>query len=476
MVGRVLGLAGRRRSEPDRAALILAAADAATFEWDFVRDELTLSSQMAAMTGLPAGVVPARGGKALYDHLHPADIAPLARALAAGLDPRDRRDVQFRLIRPDDGRQLWLAGAVVALRGGRGERLGVLGVVRDISGEKAEADHREAMVSDMDHRVKNAFASVQSLAAQSARRAVSLEAFLETFFGRLEALSSAHTLLTGSRWRGAPLSQIAAAELGGLPEGRANWEGDDIVVGPRATHTLTLALHELSVNAARHGALSTSEGRVDVRWNATPQGGFELIWTETGGPPVSPSTRRGFGSTLLERVTGRELGGSVSLDFRPEGLRAILTGDAGACIATASANGPVPTSTPPGASRGAQGETDIKGLKILIVEDVVLLSLELEAGLTESGAHVVGCAADLDEALAMLALDFDVAVLDANLRGRSVTPMANELAARGIPFIFATGYGEAGAAPAGFSVPVVRKPYNVRQIAAALVAATTREG
>jgi two-component sensor histidine kinase len=469
-------MAGWRRGESESAALILAAADAGAFEWDFARDELNVSGPLATMTGLPPGATPARRGKALYDHVHPADVTVLARVLSAGLDPRDRRDIQFRLIRPTDGRQIWLSGGVVGLRGGRGERLGALAVVRDVSAEKAEADHRDTLTAEMDHRVKNVFASVQSLAAQSARRSVSLEGFLETFFGRLEALASAHTLLTGTRGRGAQVGQIAAAEMGGLPVGRAHWEGADIVLNPRATHTLTLALHELSDNAARHGALSGPEGRVDVQWRGTPQGGFELIWTESGGPSVAAPTRRGFGSTLLERVTGRELGGGVSLEFRPEGLRAILTGDASARVALASATGLTPAKAPPGDSRGAQGDIDIRGLRILIVEDVVLLSLELEAGLIESGAQVVGCAADLDEAMAMLALDFDVAVLDANLNGRSVTPVAYELAARGIPFIFATGYGDAGAAPTGFSAPVVRKPYNVRQIAAALVAATTRDG
>jgi CheY-like chemotaxis protein len=110
-------------------------------------------------------------------------------------------------------------------------------------------------------------------------------------------------------------------------------------------------------------------------------------------------------------------------------------------------------------------------VRVLIVEDAVLLALELESGLTESGVRVVGSAADLDEAIRMLDLAFDVAVLDANLNGRSVTPVADALTRRGIPFIFATGYGEAGAAPAGFNVPVVRKPYNIHQIATALAEA-----
>jgi two-component sensor histidine kinase/CheY-like chemotaxis protein len=436
---------------------------------------------MAAITGLASGPAPARGGQALLDHVHPDDVDALRREGPEQLRRLDRCDLKFRFMRPDDGRQIWMALTALPERGGGGEIAGVVGVVRDISAEIGEADQKDALVAELDHRVKNVLASVQSLAAQSARNTVSLDAFLKTFSGRLEAMAAAHTLLTATRWRGAAISQIAAAELGGLAQGQACWEGPAIVLNARATHALTLALHELSANAVRHGALSAEAGRVEARWRETADGGFELTWTEVGGPIVTTPARRGFGRTLLERVTGRELGGEVRLDFRSEGLRAVLTGNAGARAAP-DAPGPEriqppppPAAEPPaGASRGVQREADIRGLRILIVEDAVLLGLELESGLTECGAHVVGAAADLAEALSMLDLDFDAAVLDANLNGQSVTPVAKILLSRGVPFIFATGHGEAGAAPEGFSAPVVRKPYNIRQIAAALAIALGR--
>jgi DNA-binding response OmpR family regulator len=129
-----------------------------------------------------------------------------------------------------------------------------------------------------------------------------------------------------------------------------------------------------------------------------------------------------------------------------------------------------------GASKGEDAGHDIRGVRVLLVEDAVLLAIELEAGLTEAGAHVIGTAANLEEAQRMARLPLDVAVLDANLNGQSVMPVAHALASRGVPFIFATGYGDAGAAPEGFDAPVVRKPYNVRQIAAALVTALAAGG
>lgn len=477
----------RPRLEEERASLALTAAGMGEFEWDLTRDVFLVSERMAAITGLPAGPMPADGGQASYAFVHPADVAGLRALVADSLDREERFDVRYRIVRPGTGEVLWMDSAAVIVRDGEGKIEKVIGVLRDISAQKAKEDEREALVAELDHRVKNVLASVQSMASQSARRTVSLDAFLKTFSGRLDAMAAAHTLLTTTRWRGAEIGHIAAAELGGLAFGQARWEGPEIVLNPRATNSLTLALHELGSNAVKYGALSIESGRVDVRWAANEDGGFTLTWTEMNGPCVIAPSRLGFGHTLLEKVTGRELGGQVDIEFCPNGLRATIRADA-----TARAQGPAGDSTPArdspaarqpdysaidtagGESVGESARDDITGVRVLIVEDSVLLALELEAGLTEAGAKVVGVAADLEEAHGMLGLDFDVAVLDANLNGRSVIPVALALSEAHRPFIFATGYDEAGVSPEGFTAPVVRKPYNVRQIATALVRALGR--
>jgi PAS domain S-box-containing protein len=472
----------RAFSEDGRAALALTAAEMGEFEWDLARDVFLVSDRMAAITGVPAGEIPARGGQASLDFVHPDDRAMLRALVADSLDREERYNVRYRIVRPDNGQVLWMYSAAVLLRDDKGAIERVIGVLRDISDRKAEEDEREALVAELDHRVKNVLASVQSMAAQSARRTVSLDAFLKTFGGRLEAMAAAHTLLTTARWRGADIGHIAAAELGGLALGQARWEGPEIVLNPRATNALTLALHELGSNAIKYGALSTESGRVDVRWTTEADGGFTLTWTELNGPCVTAPAHRGFGHTLLEQVTGRELGGPVVIEFQPGGLCATIRADGGALaeaparasIAAIPVKAPAPEEKTGGASVGEVSADGIQGVRVLIVEDAVLLALELEAGLEEAGAVVVGAAADLEEAERMLALSFDVAVLDANLNGKSVIPVARALAAQGTPFIFATGYDEAGVAPEGFSAPVVRKPYNVRQIAAALVVALGR--
>jgi CheY-like chemotaxis protein len=273
------------------------------------------------------------------------------------------------------------------------------------------------------------------------------------------------------------MGNIAAAELGGLAPGQTHWQGPDLLLTPRAANAMSLALHELATNAVKFGALSTEFGRVEATWARTEEGGLQLAWVESGGPPVTPPIRQGFGATLLEKVTGRELGGSTRVEHRREGLRAMLTAGRSAIAAepaTPSAPAPEPAAAPALAGAPAPSKPSIAGLRILIVEDALLLALELEAGLAEAGATVVGSAADVDEGLRMAAQPLDAAVLDANLNGQSVLPVAEALRARGVPFIFATGYGDSRFTPEGFDVPLIKKPYDVTQIAAALAEVTGR--
>ena len=356
---------------------------------------------------------------------------------------------------------------------------------QDGAGRPAK-DERDILVAEIDHRVKNVLAAVQSVASQSARRAVSLEGFLKAFSGRLKAMASAQELLTATRWRGASIHDLATAVLSTLAPGQTRWEGPELLLSPRAASALAMALHELAVNAARHGALASESGAVDLTWRAAPGGGFELDWVESGGPRVSTPTRRGFGSLLLEDVTGRELDGSVASDFRSSGLRVHISGspkalaEGGAAPSAAVAPSP-PTAAPApiaaGQSSGVPATSKVsrvQGMKIIIVEDAILLAMELEAGLQEAGAEILGSAALVEEAMALVDLPMDAAVLDCNLNGLSVGPVAEALAARGVPFLFATGYGENRGAPEGFDAPIIRKPYDVAQIAAALAELTGR--
>ncbi|MDR3510103.1 MAG: HWE histidine kinase domain-containing protein [Caulobacteraceae bacterium] len=472
----------RERSAVDqeRVDLALTAAGLAPYEWDIDGDRLIMSERLRAMVGLEGESMPIDGGAVVMAMVADEDREQAQAVVREALAGSGRFHHEHRMVRPSDGRTIWVASSGVLVRHPDGSPKRLIGVLQDITDRKIAEEQRETLVAELDHRVKNVLAAVQSLAAQSARKASSLDGFLKTFAGRLKSMASAHELLTATRWRGAGMQNIAAAELGGLAPGQTRWEGPDVLLTPRAANALSLALHELATNAVKFGALSNDAGRVEVRWRRSDDGGLNLQWTETGGPPVAPPTRRGFGATLLQKVTGRELGGEAQVDHRRDGVRVVLTAGPNAIAASPAiaeaAEAPLPP-TRSGASGGPSRATPpvrIEGMKVLIVEDALLLALELEAGLTESGAVVVGSAGDLEEAKRMCAMDIDAAVLDANLNGESVQPVAAALAARGVPFVFATGYGDDKAMPQNFNAPVIRKPYDVTQVVAALAEVTGR--
>lgn len=459
--------AGRRLNR-ERLELALQAAGLGEFEWEIGRDVLAVSEGLSSLIGLPPGERPAQDGRALDPHIHPEDVDAYRQNQADILASGGPYDMEFRLIRPDDGRTVWLRVGGVVSRDAKGRALCVTGVVRDVSRRRFEEDQRLTLMAELDHRVKNVLAAVQALAIQTAKRTTSLEGFLQNFNGRLKAMASANELLTAARWRGAAIDHLAAAELAALAPGQASWDGPELFLTPRAANALALALHELATNAVKFGALAAESGHVQVRWKRLPDGGFELIWTESGGRTVFPPVRRGFGSTLLEQVTGRELNGEAVVEYRPAGVHARLR-------AGAAAVAPRPETVPEAPSArvvetviASAGPANLKGSRVLIVEDAVLLALELETGLSEAGAEIIGPAYELEEAMALLDRQIDCAVLDANLNGRSVSPVAEALLARNVPFVFATGYGETGGAPGGFDAPVIRKPYDVTQVAAAV--------
>jgi two-component sensor histidine kinase len=180
--------------------------------------------------------------------------------------------------------------------------------------------------------VKNTLATVQSLATQTARSAATPAAFREGFEGRLIALSKAHDQLTMHHWESADLRELLSGSLApyaGTTSDRVILRGEDVVLRPRAVLTLAMAVHELTTNAAKYGALSVPGGRVDVQWRpVTGENGLSQLyieWIEHGGPRVVEPEQHGFGSKLIEGSIAAELGGEARLIFQPQGLRCEIT-------------------------------------------------------------------------------------------------------------------------------------------------------
>jgi PAS domain S-box-containing protein len=206
-----------------------------------------------------------------------------------------------------------------------GEHLFTL-ILRDISERKRAEEHNRMLIAEVDHRAKNLLAAIQAMVLLTRRDAVSVADFSKTLVGRLHAMGRAHDLLARDKWTGASLHDVIRNEFqayAGNDGARLSVVGEDARLSPRAAQTLSLGLHELTTNAAKHGALSVPEGRVEIR-SAVDGHELQLTWTESGGPEVRPPATQGFGSTILERSIAHELGGSVRLDFKRSGLRARL--------------------------------------------------------------------------------------------------------------------------------------------------------
>jgi PAS domain S-box-containing protein len=225
-----------------------------------------------------------------------------------------------------DGSRFWASGLMMPLFGDEAQPRGFLNILRDQTKARAEEERRALLLAELNHRVKNTLATVQSIAAQTVRNTGTPSSFRTAFEARLMALARSHDMLTRTGWDGALLSDIVEQTLrphDGVSD-RVMMTGPPVRLAPNAVVTLNLAFHELATNAAKYGALSAPEGHVEVTWTLRrprkKEPIVEIVWRERGGPPVLPPERRGFGSRLLERGLAQEFGGKVRLDFAPEGV------------------------------------------------------------------------------------------------------------------------------------------------------------
>ena len=257
--------------------------------------------------------------------------AEMAAAAAEG------RAGNERWHRRKDGSRFWGSGLLVPLRGDH-ER-GFLKVMRDRTARREGDERQRLLLRELAHRVKNSLAVVLAMARRSGERAADVAGFLGDFEGRLLALAAVHDLLSENGWLGVPLPglvRLALAPHDG--EGRVGAEVEDLAVRPAAAQDLVLALHELAVNATKHGALSAAGGEVAVTVRAE-DGDLVLAWRETGGPAVTPPAGRGFGTSLLEAVAAHERGGRLEMDWRSEGLACTLRLPLAAVAARLEASG-----------------------------------------------------------------------------------------------------------------------------------------
>jgi PAS domain S-box-containing protein len=327
----------RRRAEEDlraeeaRLRLALEAGRLGTWEWDVATGTAVRSPRHDAIFGYEEPP-PGWSFRRFMRHVLPEDRGSVARAFRAAVEG-GAADLSFECrVRRADGAERWIEGRGQPVRDAAGRPVRLLGVLADVTERKRAEERRALLVNELNHRVKNTLAVVQSLAAQTARGAPDLAAFGAAFQRRVLALARAHDLLTRGDWTGAPLREVVRAGLAPMDMDAARVDlsasgAADAVLPPGAAVTLAMAVHELAANALKHGALSVPGGRVSVACRtAAESGGAAVVeWVERGGPPVAgPPSRRGFGLRLLERGLAAQAGVGADLRFEPEGLRCTL--------------------------------------------------------------------------------------------------------------------------------------------------------
>jgi two-component sensor histidine kinase/DNA-binding response OmpR family regulator len=433
-------------------SLALAAGQMGSWDCDLVSGEWKWDEGQYHIFGAERSTfVPSRENiRAL---LHPDDREKLQEFGGRMARGERTQQAEFRVVRPD-GTVRWCIGTAAASVDAADRVVRISGVTIDITDRKEAEERQDLLTREVDHRARNALAVVQSIVRLT--RASSIEGYGAAVEGRIKALARAHALLSESRWQGADLRALVVEELAPYRVGdtdKVAIDGPEVSLLPHLAQGLALALHELATNAAKYGALSSAAGKVELRWQRSGEL-LILRWVERGGPPVMAPSTRSFGLNVIRAGVEQQLDGKAVFDWRPQGLACTLSiphRD------TATRHEAAPDRAQDGAA-AAPARTP-NGRRVLLVEDEALVAMMIQECLTECGHSVVGPINRAAEALsAARDGDFDAAILDINLGDGMAYPVAEILSARGVPFVFLTGYDADMVDSRFVAVPILQKP------------------
>ena len=232
--------------------------------------------------------------------------------------------IEKRILRPD-GSTIWVWDNVTAVMGDDGHVRRIVSMCADVTDRRNAEERQTLLMAELNHRVRNTLATIQAMARLTSTSTASKEAYVESLQGRIGTMARTHERLTRERWQGVSFEDVVNEELKPYaPRGESvHVKGPAIKLGPRQALDLALALHELATNAAKYGALSMPAGRVSVTWKVDYLEGNPILtvnWRESGGPPVTAPSKKGFGSQLL-RNTFSGLNKKAEIIYAPEGVR-----------------------------------------------------------------------------------------------------------------------------------------------------------
>ncbi|EIE49314.1 histidine kinase [Salipiger aestuarii] len=343
---------------------------------------------------------------------------------------------------------------------------------------KRAQEQQQLLISELNHRVRNILNLMRGLLAQSKSHATTLEEFTANLDGRIQALARAHDQLTSEQWEPASFKDLLRCEFAAYAAGKAERVriiGPDAMVSPKAYTTLALVLHEMATNSVKYGALRDENGKVVVQTSVDRSGGFLFDWVERGGPPVSAPKRRGFGSTIIEEAIPHELRGDADISYKLTGVEARFRLPPAAI--TGTFDDIPPELAPAPATPPDRGDFRLQGTG-LVLEDTLIIAMDAASILEDLGASKVEMQSSVSAALDWVGTNHpDFAVLDVNLGDEQSLPVAEALAVRGVPFVLATGYGEAEELARIYPpCVIVQKPFSAASLEQALRQATADLG
>ena len=460
-----------QRSERGRS-LALAAGNMGSWEYDATEERWSWDEGHCRIFGLDPQsfnsqvIMPA--GELMRSFFSAEDWSGLQNSMRALSPDHSTFQRDFRIVRAD-GKSRSCVISAAATFNDAGKLLRIDGVTLDITDRKEATERHALLAREVDHRARNALAIVQAIVRLA--RADTTPEYIAAVEGRIRALAQTHELLSQARWQGADLLRIVNEEIAPyrVPGAvRVCVSGPSVILPADKAQILALSLHELATNAAKFGALSNANGEVRIEWELAG-GKLRLNWEEFGGPETEEPARIGFGLKLVTASLRQQPGGAVGFDWRPGGLVCRISFDYGRAD-----------------SRDEKGSSQRDELRlvalkragrprVLLVEDEALVGLMLRDLLEEAGWNVSGTISSLPEAL-QLARDskFDAAVLDVNLGGVLVYPLAELLQSQGVPFVFLTGYAQEQLAPRFLDAPVLQKPIEAVALETALGMALAR--
>lgn len=310
-----------RRDSEQRYRLIFEQAEDIIFTADRDQRITDCNAAGARAMGLPREAIV---GRCIADFVTPEGFGQTSAMLQHKIEHGGNTRHEVAVTTPDGRTMRWENNSTL-IRDLNDEPIGLLSISRDVTERRAFDERRELLIHELNHRVKNTLSLVQGIAHQSFRAGQDPQAASADFLSRLSALATAHDLLTRDQWEGATIAELVAGATAHAV-GRIAAAGPHLLVSPKSSVALVMALHELTTNAVKYGALSVPSGNVSVNWEGRANDRFQLVWREVGGPDVALPERRGFGVRMIERALASDLGGIVHIDFAAGGVVCTIDG------------------------------------------------------------------------------------------------------------------------------------------------------